>query len=200
MIKSKQCFILLLFFLLKNTYAQDLKFKHISIDDGLSQNTVNSIAQDKKGIIWVGTLSGLNKFNGYNFTVFTHNERDSTTISHNRVNVVFIDKDGKLWVGTDDGLNLYNPKTENFTRINDAERPRYMVYCITQDKAGKLLVGTRHGLKYLDTGSNSLLNVPIAIPDQNKRVQSIYENSAGLLYVGLAKGFKIYNPRSKQTL
>src|SRR6476659_7082467 len=93
-------FFILLSAVVRNTYAQDLEFKHLSIDNGLSQNTVNSIAQDKKGIIWVGTLGGLNKFNGYDFTVFTHNERDSTTINHNRINVVFIDKQGNLWTGT----------------------------------------------------------------------------------------------------
>ncbi len=199
MIKFLKCFILLIFFL-QDSYAQDLEFKHISIDNGLSQNTVNSIAQDSKGIIWVGTLGGLNKFNGYNFTVFTHNERDSTTISHNRVNVVFLDKTGKLWVGTDDGLNLYNPKNEKFKVIKDAVDKRYFVYAITQDKAGKLWVGTQQGLKYLDQQSNKLVGVQIKTTNRNQRVQSIHEDELGFLWLGLAKGFKIYNPRKHQTL
>ncbi|WP_068821538.1 hybrid sensor histidine kinase/response regulator transcription factor [Pedobacter psychrophilus] len=198
MIRSIKSFILLLF-LIQNSFAQNLEFKHISIDNGLSQNTVNSIAQDKKGIIWVGTLGGLNKFNGYDFTVYSHNERDSTSISHNRINVVFIDKEGKLWIGTDDGLNLYNPKNETFSLIKNAIDERYFVYCIAQDKTGRLWVGTQQGLKYLDKKTNKLIDVELNISNINKRVQSIYEDDKGLLWVGLAKGFKIYNYLKHQT-
>lgn len=184
----------------QNLAAQNLEFKHISIDNGLSQNTVNSIAQDKKGIIWVGTLGGLNKFNGYDFTVFTHNERDSTSISHDRINVVFIDREGNLWVGTDDGLNLYNPTNNHFTVIKDEDNSRYFVYCIKQDKKGKLWIGTQQGLKFLDKKNNKLVDVDLKITNNNKRVQSIYEDNLGLLWIGLAKGFKIYNPLKSESL
>ncbi|MBK0383936.1 response regulator [Pedobacter sp. SD-b] len=184
---------------IQTTYAQNLEFKHISIDNGLSQNTVNSIAQDNKGIIWVATLGGLNKFNGYDFTVFTHNERDSNSISHDRVNVIFIDKAGNLWVGTDDGLNLYNPYNNHFTVIKNANNSRYFVYSIKQDKTGKLWVGTQQGLKFLDNKKNRLVDVDLNISNYNKRVQSIYEDDLGFLWIGLAKGFKIYDPRKNKS-
>ncbi|RNL55897.1 hybrid sensor histidine kinase/response regulator transcription factor [Pedobacter jejuensis] len=187
-----QSLILLLFFV-QNAHAQVLEFRHISIDNGLSQNTVNSIAQDKNGIIWVGTLGGLNKFNGYDFTVFTHNERDSKSISHNRVNVVFIDKDGNVWIGTDDGLNFYNPSDDSFNHIPDAANQRYFVYCVTQDRAGNIWLGTAQGLKRLNRKKNRVEDVDLNITNINKRVQSIYEDDKGLLWIGLAKGFKIYD-------
>ena len=74
------------------SFSQDnLKFKRLSIEHGLSQSTINCIFQDSKGFIWIGTQDGLNKFDGYNFEVFKHHPLDSNTISHNWIIDVFED-------------------------------------------------------------------------------------------------------------
>ncbi|HNI09979.1 MAG TPA: two-component regulator propeller domain-containing protein, partial [bacterium] len=62
-----------------------IKFERLSIGEGLSQSKVFSIYQDHKGFLWIGTMDGLNRYDGYGFTVFRHDPRDSTTISENYV-------------------------------------------------------------------------------------------------------------------
>ena len=68
--------------------AQDtmpLQFDHLTIEDGLSQSTVNCIYQDRRGFMWFGTQDGLNRYDGYNFKVYRHLPSDSTTLSDNYV-------------------------------------------------------------------------------------------------------------------
>lgn len=196
---AKEIRFFLVFFILvatcKNAAAQEIEFKHLTINDGLSQNTVNSIIQDKKGIIWIATMGGLNKFNGYDFFAYTHNEREPNSLSHNRVNVVFEDSKGNLWVGTDGGLNLFNPLTESFTLFKSVSDDTYYVYSISEDKDGTVWVGTQQGLKFLDKKKQNLLEADINLTDDNKRVQYVHVDRSGLLWLGLAEGLRIYDPR-----
>lgn len=78
---------------------------------GLSQGNVNCIFQDSEGYLWVATQDGLNKFDGYNFTVYRHNEDDTLTLSDSFILSITEDSDGRLWVGTRNGLNSLNKKT-----------------------------------------------------------------------------------------
>ena len=101
-------------------YAQstDLEFEHFTTADGLATNWMNfcPIEQDAQGFIWVGSDHGLHKYDGYNFTVFTHNENDSTSISNNSINDIHKDSKGRLWIATNSGLNRWKPETESFIR------------------------------------------------------------------------------------
>ena len=94
-----------------NLSAQEgnIRFDRITIEDGLSQSTIFSILQDRQGFMWFGTQDGLNKFDGYKFTVYKHDPEDPTTISDNFVRAIFEDQDGTLWVGTNGGLNKFEP-------------------------------------------------------------------------------------------
>lgn len=180
--------------------SQDIEFRHISIDDGLSQNTVNSIIQDRRGIIWAGTLGGLNKFDGYEFVVYDHDESDSTSLSHNRINIVFEDSKGNLWVGTDYGLNLFNPLTENFRLFRNAQRNRYSVYSIKEDRNGTIWVGADQGLKSVDRKNFTLIDADLQITGYKKRVQCISVSKEGNLWVGLTNGVKVFNPFTRKVI
>jgi ligand-binding sensor domain-containing protein/signal transduction histidine kinase/DNA-binding response OmpR family regulator len=105
-------------------------FKHYQVEQGLSNNTVYSCLQDKKGFLWLGTKDGLNRFDGYTFKIFRHNPSDKKTLSNNMVHTLSLDKDGSLWVGTDQGVDHYNPETETFTHLNIGNDG---VRCIIQD-------------------------------------------------------------------
>lgn len=72
--------------------------------DKLSNTNITSICQDKSGYIWIGTENGLNRFDGYKFTVYKNDPQDTTSLMFNTVNKVFCDKSGNLWVGTNTGL------------------------------------------------------------------------------------------------
>ncbi len=139
-------------------------FKKINIEEGLSQSSILSILQDKNGFIWFGTANGLNRYDGYEFLVYTNNPGDSTSISDNKINSLFEDSEGILWIGTSSGiLSKFDPETEIFTHFDIArssdwfssEEEKYYTYPITfsrnksgtittiaQDSLGNLWIGT----------------------------------------------------------
>lgn len=89
-----------LLFLLHPTFAEgkiqynNVRFKQLSITEGLSHNTVNAISQDSKGFMWFGTRNGLCRYDGYNITRYFHEEGDSTTISHDFITKLYNDPAG----------------------------------------------------------------------------------------------------------
>ena len=93
----------------------DIKFSHLDIEDGLSNNQVNTIMKDRSGFMWFGTMSGLNRFDGYDFKVFRHIAGDPTSLSDSYIEDIQEDRLGRLWIKTRKGLNMYDPKTEKFT-------------------------------------------------------------------------------------
>jgi len=102
-------FIIFIYCLFSIIYSQskEIKFKHITIDDGLSQSSCFSVVQDTKGFIWVGTEAGLNKYDGYNIRVYTPDAKNPASLSNNYIYTLCVDNSGRLWVGTDSGLNIY---------------------------------------------------------------------------------------------
>lgn len=86
-----------------------LYFDRITIQNGLSNNTVNCILQDKKGFTWIGTNDGLNRYDGNNFTIYRNRPGDSTSISGNIITGITEDEAGILWIcSADGGLSRYD--------------------------------------------------------------------------------------------
>ncbi len=104
---------------LSSLITQEITFNHVSIEDGLSQSTINCAFQDHRGFMWFGTQDGLNSFDGYNFVIYRHDPTDSTSISNNWIQSIFEDRTGSLWVGTGSGLNLYDPRTKTFSAFKN---------------------------------------------------------------------------------
>lgn len=116
--KSIILIILLLPEILIST-SGDYNFKQLRIEDGLSQSTVFTSLQDKLGFMWFGTSSGLNRYDGYSFTIYSHDPGDSLSLSDDRIVSLFEDSDGIMWIGTINGnINKYNRLTDAFTYIN----------------------------------------------------------------------------------
>jgi ligand-binding sensor domain-containing protein len=99
--------------------AQEIEFKHLSIENGLSQTDVNCVLQDQRGFMWFGTQDGLNMYDGYTFSIFRHDPADSNSIADNYISSLFEDRSGRLWVGTNGGLNLFDAKTKTFERYQN---------------------------------------------------------------------------------
>jgi ligand-binding sensor domain-containing protein len=95
----------------------DMRFDHLTMDDGLSESIVLSIVQDRDGYLWFGTADGLNRFDGTAIKTFHANPSDTTTLSNNYVQRLFVDRSGKLWAGSLGGLDLYDPSHGSFRRI-----------------------------------------------------------------------------------
>lgn len=94
--------------------VSQLRFKHYTTADGLSQGDAYRIARDSRGFMWFSTSDGLNRFDGYNFKVFKPLNNDSTSIAGNRINSIIENKSGMLWVGSNEALNRYDFKTDRF--------------------------------------------------------------------------------------
>jgi len=92
-------------------------FEHLTVEDGLPENSVRCILQDHLGYMWFGTQNGLVKYDGYNMTVYQPEPDDSLSISWTQIMTIYEDKSGTLWVGTLGGLNRFNRSTETFTRF-----------------------------------------------------------------------------------
>ncbi|MEQ9438266.1 MAG: two-component regulator propeller domain-containing protein [Cyclobacteriaceae bacterium] len=94
----------------------EIRFSHLDINDGLSNNQINAIWKDQQGFMWFGTLSGLNRYDGYNFKTYKVDHQDSTSIADSYIEKLFEDHQGNLWVRTRQGLNIYNPTQDAFQR------------------------------------------------------------------------------------
>ncbi len=89
--------------------------KLFTADRELSSSLINKIYQDKKGIIWIATEDGLNRYDGAKFTIYKHVQGDDYSLSHNYVRTLFEDSKGRLFVGTYKGLQMYDPATDRFS-------------------------------------------------------------------------------------
>jgi signal transduction histidine kinase/ligand-binding sensor domain-containing protein len=138
----------------KNSQAQggharvrDLKFTHLTTNDGLSQGYVTAILQDRRGFMWFATRDGLNRYDGNSFVVYKHDPNDPGSLTSNFLQDLLEDEHGYLWISTNTGVNKFDPATERFTRyLHDPKNPEGIgsayVTSIARDNRGYLWFGT----------------------------------------------------------
>ena len=176
----------------------DIKFDFISMEDGLSTALVTSIVQDQQGFMWFGTQDGLDKYDGYDFTVYKYNPDDPHSISNNFILALYVDRAGVLWIGTWGGLNRFDAATERFIayRRDPADAASLgddKVQVILEDTAGILWIGTENGgLNRLDRETGRFTRY-VNDPDDPgslsyNYVNAIYEDRSGTLWVGTYGG------------
>ena len=183
-------------------------FDHLTIDDGLSQNTINDIVQDRRGFLWIATQDGLNRYDGYSFKIFRHDPQDPNSISNNWIQDIHEDSTGQLWVGTNgSGLNRFDPETEHFTRYkHDPSDPNSLshdsVRSITQDNQGMLWFGTTGGgLNKLDLTSGQFSHFKPSDTDSNSisgdRVYHIYHDTQGIMWLATNVGLTRFDTKQQ---
>ena len=104
---------------------REVKFEHISIEDGLSQSSVNCILKDRRGLMWFGTQDGLNRYDGYKFKIYRHQPDNSNSISDSHINCIYEDRKGVLWVGTREGLDHFDREKEIFIHYKKDQPPPF---------------------------------------------------------------------------
>jgi len=123
-----------------------------ALQKGLSQNTINCLMQDRQGYMWFGTWDGLNKYDGYKFTIYdTHNG-----LSNETINTILEAEDGKIWVGTEYGLNCINRRTGEISIFyhdpyDSSSISNNWINYLYQDQPGRIMVCTPSGLNVMDT-------------------------------------------------
>ena len=128
-----------------------IRFQHLTIKDGLSQNGVRFIFQDSRGFMWLGTWDGLNRFDGYEYTIYRNDPDDPNSLSDNLIGAVYEDTDGIFWIGTGaGGLNRFDLSAGRFTRYpHGKDSPQSLrgnfVLAIEQDSEGFLWIATFDG-------------------------------------------------------
>ena len=125
----------------------DLRFAHLTTNDGLSQGYVTAILQDRRGFMWFATRDGLNRYDGNAFVVYKNNPNDPGSLSSNFIQDLIEDDHGYLWIATNTGVNKFDPTTERFTRyLHDPNNPNSIggdsLTSIARDSRGYLWFGT----------------------------------------------------------
>ena len=188
---------------------ENVRFGRLSIEDGLSQSTVEAIVQDRSGFMWFGTEDGLNRYDGYTFTIFKHDPDDPGSISNNNIWCLHIDQNRVLWIGTYcGGLNRFDPETETFTHyLHDPSDSNSIssnrIRSILDDNQGNLWIGTRDGgLNCLKQNSQQFLRIrhdpnnENSLPSDN--VRFVYPASNDSLWIATNRGFSIYDVGSDE--
>jgi len=103
-------------------------FKHLDVSSGLSHSQVNCIYKDSRGFMWFGTVSGLNRYDGYSYKLYQHYEKDTTSIIDNYISSIQEDINSDLWVNTGAGYVIYDSRKEKFKRNTTWELGKYGIH------------------------------------------------------------------------
>ncbi len=188
-----------------NDITNVLSFDSFTQVNGLPNNQIQCIYQDRKGWIWLGTSQGLSRFDGYRFVNFMPNPDDTKSISGNLVRVIFEDSSGNLLVGTENGgINVFDREKERF-RHPFKDDPEFRskeisVNTLTEDRMGNLYIGTDRNLLVADKewhlrkvnpqGGGQLAGFTGSF------IRIINFDDFGNLWIGTTNGLYIYYPET----
>lgn len=180
-----------------STLIEQPEFDHLILGEGVSHLTVNAIIRDRQGFMWFATTDGAYRYDGYNYKIFKHNPRDSTSLAGNDVSTIFQDSHDDLWFGTTKGLCRLDSETGKFQQF--IPNPNYSssllgeeVYDIYEDNGGNLWVGTWGGLNLLNRQDGTFRHFrqgsgpSEGLPDN--RVMDINQDQYGTLWIATLDG------------
>ena len=153
--RSWRKYVIALFLLFKicQSYAQPLPpmiFENFTMKDGLSSNTTHAIAEDNRGFIWIATVDGLNRYDGYRFKQYYHNEKDSNSLLDDHIRNLLCDEDGRLWISTAKGVSCFIPWQNRFINYSSFKAPPHKLTAggyqeINKDAEGAVWITNDNG-------------------------------------------------------
>ena len=172
---------------------ESFNFKNITIEDGLSQSTVETIYQDSKGYIWIGANDGLDRYNGYEFKHYKHDKYDKNSIANNYIVDIIEDKNGYIWVSTIGGLSRINPDKDEiknyYSKEDSGNLSNSNLWQILCTKDNRLIASTIDGLNVYDKNKDKFTRILYKegeLPSQY--IYSLEEDINGHIWVGTDNG------------
>ncbi len=179
-----------------------MRFERFGTDEGLSENTVLTILQDSQGFMWFGTQEGLNKFDGYVFTVYQADPVNADSLTDDYITVLLEAGDGAIWVGTYyGGLNRFDQNKNSFTHftpdaLDPGSLPDDRVNALYEDSNGRIWVGTRGGLSRFNPNSQDFDHFQHDSADEasisSNVVQVIFQDRDQNIWVGTPHGLNLF--------
>ncbi len=185
-----------------------MRFERLSIEEGLSQSIVYSMVQDRVGFLWLGTQDGLNRYDGYTFTVYRNDATDPASLPHDLILALAEDPSGDLWVGTEGGgLARWRHSSDSFVSYrHDPGDERSLsgdrVIALAHDQGGALWVGTMDGglsrrplgTPVVDPSFQRLGHDPeVADSLAHDQIGALHLDRSGRLWVGTWGGLDLYD-------
>ncbi len=183
---------------------QSVRFQHFDIEDGLSQNIIRDIIQDRYGFIWIATWDGLNRYDGYEFKIYKNIDGDPKSLRMNKITCLLEDHLGRLWIGTfGGGLSLFNRESETFTNFvqdqtNNLSLSREQIISIYEDTKNRVWIGTReNGISMFDNTiepaselikSIKFINIIPDTNNTNNSIMTMLEDRSGTMWFGMGDG------------
>lgn len=191
--------------------AETLKkedFIKISIDEGLSNECVTTIFQDSKGYIWIGTMDGLNRYDGERIKIYNCNNVYNNSLSSTYITDIEEDADGKIWIGTDHGLDFYDRDSDSIVRMKDAKNDKFnlgnlKITSLLKSRYNEnvMWIGTTNGLIKFDIESKEFKPFYNDENDANSLtnsyITSLDEGENGELWVGTIDGINLLDKDEK---
>jgi ligand-binding sensor domain-containing protein/signal transduction histidine kinase/DNA-binding response OmpR family regulator len=191
-----------------NSQEKKSRFQYLTTDNGLTHNMIDCMLLDSKGFMWFGTWNGLNRFDGYNFTVYKGDSRNTGTLSGNFIYDIIEDNEGNIWIATENGLNVYLYQYDTFIHYNTSKESNASIssdriQVVFYDKIGVLWAGTDKGLDKLTIGTNGQITDSYHYHESDdingltfNSVTSVFQDQKGNLWVGTSNGLNIIDGKT----
>ena len=182
-----------------NAAINDIRFSEFTREDGVSEGTITSIAEDQFGYIWVGSVDGLFRFDGYEFKHYQHSPKKPDSIPPGFTRTMYVSSNKDLWIGTYTGLAKYQPETDSF-RVYNTDNSLIRnndIWSISEDSKGNILVADTSNLYIINAQNHQLelLDERIDFPDDIE----VIRNEPTRIWIGTyGSGAYIYDKTRRQ--
>jgi ligand-binding sensor domain-containing protein/signal transduction histidine kinase/DNA-binding response OmpR family regulator len=166
--------------------SANYRFQHINSEQGLPHQQVETMVQDQKGNIWIGTRNGLAKYDGYDIFTYYHDENKTTSLRHNYIHTLYLDKKNRLWICTEIGVCLYRPATNDFKSYNSSKN---LFWTIVENSKGDVFFGGNVLCKY-DEKNDAFVQYPTL---NNGGIKSMTVDKHDNLYVATNSSIFYFN-------
>jgi signal transduction histidine kinase/ligand-binding sensor domain-containing protein/DNA-binding response OmpR family regulator len=202
------CIVLMSFGMLftHSSSRAQIRFDKLTSSNGLSQSTINQIFQDQKGFLWFTSADGLNRYDGYEFTVFRHQPNTPNSLSNSDITCITQDRNQNLWIGTrTGGINLLDYRTGQFKHLSTTTSGRSIlnstITALALDKQGNIWACTYElGLLKINPNTQAIVQYSVqnsTLPTNN--FQSVLCDSKGDLWFGSQMGHLLrFSPSNQQ--